>query len=126
MAYVCGRLIGGAKLWPRVSPNKTWAGLIGGLAAGVATASLFHVLTDSSPWALGVIGGLLALVAQAGDLAESALKRVFGVKDASHLIPGHGGFMDRADGVVAAAIVTGLIALFLDPEQPAWALFGSF
>jgi phosphatidate cytidylyltransferase len=122
VAYASGRLIGGPKLMPMVSPNKTWAGFIGGVAAAALAGSLFHLPTGSSPYILGLIGLGLGVVSQAGDLAESALKRAFGVKDASALIPGHGGFMDRADGIVAAAVVAALLALFLDPEAPAQAL----
>lgn len=111
-AYASGRLIGGPKLWPRVSPNKTWAGLIGGgaLAAivsmGFSAATLGHVELILAPLAM-----LIALAAQAGDLAESAYKRRFGAKDSGRLIPGHGGVFDRLDGVVAAAVVAGIITI---------------
>jgi phosphatidate cytidylyltransferase len=117
-AYAAGRLIGGPRLWPSVSPNKTWAGLIGGLAAGTAA--------EASPLRLALTGLGLGVVAQAGDLAESALKRVFGLKDASDLIPGHGGFMDRMDSIVAVAVAAGLLALLVNAHAPAQALlFGS-
>lgn len=109
-AYAAGRLIGGPRLAPRISPNKTWAGLAGGaaLAAGVgwAASALAHL-----PAELIWISPLLALVAQAGDLAESALKRHFGVKDTSRLIPGHGGLLDRLDGMLAAAPVAAAVCL---------------
>ncbi len=122
-AYAAGRSIGGPKLWPRVSPNKTWAGLIGALAAGAAAAAVFAVLEpDAAPLRLVLLGAALALVAQAGDLAESALKRLFNLKDASDLIPGHGGFMDRMDSIVAAAVAAALLALAVDPQAPARAL----
>jgi phosphatidate cytidylyltransferase len=122
-AYAAGRSIGGPKLWPRVSPNKTWAGLIGALAAGAAAAAVFAVLEpDAAPLRLVLLGVALALVAQAGDLAESALKRLFNLKDASDLIPGHGGFMDRMDSIVAAAVAAALLALAVDPQAPARAL----
>ncbi|HEX9881693.1 MAG TPA: phosphatidate cytidylyltransferase [Hyphomicrobium sp.] len=123
-AYAAGRLIGGPRLWPKVSPNKTWAGLIGGLSAGTAAAALLAPLlvNEASPLRLALIGLGLSLVAQGGDLAESALKRLFGRKDASELIPGHGGFMDRMDSVVAVAVAAGLFALILDPRSPARAL----
>jgi phosphatidate cytidylyltransferase len=127
-AYAAGRLIGGPRLWPSVSPNKTWAGLIGGLAAGTAAAALVAPLaaTEASPLRLALTGLGLGVVAQAGDLAESALKRVFGLKDASDLIPGHGGFMDRMDSIVAVAVAAGLLALLVNAHAPAQALlFGS-
>lgn len=122
-AYAAGRSIGGPKLWPRVSPNKTWAGLIGALCAAAAAAAVFTVLEpEAGPVRLILIGVGLALVAQAGDLAESALKRLFNLKDASDLIPGHGGFMDRMDSIVAAAVAAALLALAIDPHAPARAL----
>lgn len=125
-AYVAGRIIGGPKLWPSISPNKTWSGLIGGVAAGAVAAALFAHLVGASVPALAVSGLMLALVAQAGDLAESALKRHFGVKDASNLIPGHGGFLDRMDGVVTVAVTAALFALLANAAAPAHALlFGS-
>lgn len=126
-AYFSGRLIGGPKLWPAVSPKKTWAGLIGGVTAAALTGVLFPYVTGSgaSAW-LGFLGLILGLVAQAGDLAESALKRHYGLKDASDLIPGHGGFMDRMDGVVTASVFAALVALAIDAYAPARAvLYGS-
>lgn len=122
-AYAAGRSIGGPKLWPSVSPNKTWAGLIGALCAGAVAAAVFAVLEpEAAPVRLILIGVGLALIAQAGDLAESALKRLFNLKDASDLIPGHGGFMDRMDSIVAAAVAAALLALAIDPHAPARAL----
>ncbi len=123
-AYAAGRLIGGPKLWPRVSPNKTWAGLIGALTAGTAAAALLaHLMvTEASPLRLALTGLGLSAVAQMGDLGESALKRLFGRKDASDLIPGHGGFMDRMDSIVAVAVAAGLLALIVDAQAPARAL----
>lgn len=122
-AYFAGRLVGGPKLWPRVSPNKTWAGLIGGVGCAGLASLLFAVLVPgASPVRLALIGCGLGLVAQAGDLAESALKRRQGVKDASALIPGHGGFMDRMDGLVTAAVVAGLISVLTGIQSPASAL----
>jgi phosphatidate cytidylyltransferase len=122
-AYAAGRTIGGPKLWPRVSPNKTWAGFIGALAAGAASGAIFAALvTDADAVRLILLGTGLAAVAQAGDLAESALKRLFHLKDASDLIPGHGGFMDRMDSLVAAATAAALLALLIDAHAPARAL----
>ena len=122
-AFGAGRAIGGPKLWPKVSPKKTWAGLIGALLAGSLAAVAFALIAgDLSPIRLLLVGLALSFVAQAGDLAESALKRFFGLKDASDLIPGHGGFMDRMDSIVAVAVVAALYALAVDPHAPAHAL----
>lgn len=105
-AYALGNLVGGAKLWPRFSPNKTWSGFLGGLAAGVLGAVLAVRLQGMAVGvaAAAVIGLVAGLATMAGDLWESALKRRFGVKDAGHLIPGHGGLMDRVDGLMFAVI----------------------
>lgn len=121
-AYVGGRLLGGPKLWPAVSPNKTWSGLICGVAAAAGAAALFAGYVGAQVQTLAASGLILGLVAQAGDLAESALKRHFGVKDASNLIPGHGGFMDRMDGVVTVAVTATLFALMANAASPAHAL----
>lgn len=122
-AFLAGRLIGGAKLWPRVSPNKTWAGLIGAVGASAVVGAVFAlVATVGSPVRLAVAGALLAVVAQAGDLAESAIKRRFGAKDAGTLIPGHGGVMDRVDGLVAASTAVAFTALVINVHAPAQAL----
>lgn len=119
-AYFAGRLIGGPKLWVRVSPNKTWSGLAGGAIAAMTVGAAFAILIlGVAPMRLALTGLVVALVAQAGDMAESALKRGKGVKDASALIPGHGGFMDRMDGVVTAAIVVALFALAVNMHAPA-------
>jgi phosphatidate cytidylyltransferase len=126
-AYAAGRLIGGPKLWPRVSPNKTWAGLGGALAGGLLAGLIIGVLDPHLELGrLLALAFFLALVAQAGDLAESALKRSFGLKDASDLIPGHGGFMDRMDSLVAVAVVVALLALAIDASDPARALLYGF
>lgn len=108
-AYIGGNLIGGPKLWPRFSPNKTWAGFGAGLAAAVlaaaATAMAVRRLGGPEP-AHGVLIGLAAgLATMGGDLWESMLKRRFGVKDSGDLIPGHGGLLDRVDGLMCAALV---------------------
>ena len=126
-AFVSGKLAGGPKLAPTISPGKTWAGLIGGVvSAGIAAALFSRVTGTGSIYWLAALGLTLGFVAQGGDLAESALKRRFGLKDASDLIPGHGGFMDRMDGVVTAALAAGLLALAIDPYAPARALlYGS-
>jgi phosphatidate cytidylyltransferase len=111
-AYFAGRLIGGAKLWPAVSPNKTWSGAVAGAVAGTVAGLAVAAFGGIQPLAPVVILGLvLSVISQFGDLFESALKRRFGAKDASHAIPGHGGFMDRLDGFVAAALAAALIGL---------------
>jgi phosphatidate cytidylyltransferase len=109
-AYAAGRSIGGPKLAPRVSPNKTWAGLIGAVISAAIVGAIAAVLLDKpSFWPLAALSGAIAVVEQAGDLAESAFKRHFGVKDSGHIIPGHGGALDRVDGLMAvAAAVAGL------------------
>lgn len=126
-AYAAGRTIGGPKLWPRISPNKTWSGLIGALCAGALSGAVFALIEPSaSALRLIFVGTGLALIAQAGDLAESALKRLFNLKDASDLIPGHGGFMDRMDSIVAVAVAAALLALAIDPHAPSRALLFGF
>jgi phosphatidate cytidylyltransferase len=109
--YFAGRGIGGAKLWPRVSPNKTWAGAIGGFAASLVVALGFAALDLGRSWPLLVLAAVLSVVAQLGDLFESAVKRRFGVKDSSHIIPGHGGLMDRFDGYIAAIVLASIFGL---------------
>ena len=106
--YFAGRGIGGPKLWPRVSPKKTWAGAIGGLAASLAVAGVFAGLGLGKAGPLLTIGGFLSVVSQLGDLFESAVKRRFGVKDSGQIIPGHGGLLDRLDGFVAAVAFAAL------------------
>ena len=109
--YFAGRGIGGAKLWPRVSPNKTWAGAIGGFAASLVVALGFAALDLGRSWPLLMLAAVLSVVAQLGDLFESAVKRRFGVKDSSHIIPGHGGLMDRFDGYIAAIVLASIFGL---------------
>jgi phosphatidate cytidylyltransferase len=122
-AFVAGRSIGGPRLWARVSPNKTWAGLGGGvLSAGLVAWLLAQTVGSAHPARVVGLGIVLAVLSQGGDLLESALKRSRGVKDASQLIPGHGGFMDRVDGLVIAAAVAALYAAALDPVAPGAAL----
>jgi phosphatidate cytidylyltransferase len=115
LAYFSGRSIGGPKLLPSVSPSKTWSGLIGGVLGGaIAGTVLLCVALPAArtqwPW-MFLFAVVLALVSQGGDLFESSLKRRYGVKDSSALIPGHGGAMDRLDGFTAAAVLAALIGL---------------
>ncbi len=109
-AYFAGRLIGGPKLAPRISPKKTWAGLIGAMVASATVGAGFALVDPLAPaiGTLAVAGAGLAVVGQAGDLLESSVKRRFGVKDSSNLIPGHGGLLDRVDGLIAAAAALAL------------------
>jgi phosphatidate cytidylyltransferase len=109
--YFAGRGIGGPKLWPRVSPKKTWAGAIGGFAASLVVAGGFAALGLAKTVPVVLVGAALSVASQLGDLFESAVKRRFGVKDSSHLIPGHGGLMDRLDGLVAAIVVAAIFGL---------------
>lgn len=110
-AYMAGRLIGGPRLAPRVSPNKTWAGLAGGVGLAAATSAGFAgAIGQSYLFAPAAIGAIMGFAAQAGDLAESWMKRKFGVKDTSALIPGHGGLLDRVDGLLMVVLVVALIA----------------
>jgi phosphatidate cytidylyltransferase len=106
--YFAGRGIGGPKLWPRVSPNKTWAGAVGGFAASLVVAAGFAVFGLGRTGPLLVLGAALSIVSQLGDLFESAVKRRFGVKDSSQIIPGHGGLLDRLDGFVAAVVLAAI------------------
>ncbi|MGE3246266.1 MAG: phosphatidate cytidylyltransferase [Beijerinckiaceae bacterium] len=114
-AYFAGRAIGGPKLWPAVSPSKTWAGFVGGvLCGGLAGTALYALAISGRPggWiTMFFLALALAALSQGGDLFESSLKRRYGVKDSSSLIPGHGGFMDRLDGFWAACVCAALIGV---------------
>jgi phosphatidate cytidylyltransferase len=109
--YFAGRGIGGPKLWPRVSPNKTWAGAVGGFAASLMVAAGFGAFGVGRLWPMLLLGAVLSVASQFGDLFESAVKRRFGVKDSSQLIPGHGGLLDRLDGFVAAIVLAAIFGL---------------
>lgn len=110
--YFAGRLIGGPKFWPKISPKKTWSGTIAGWVGAAIFALVIIALTDS-PSYLVLVFVLLAFAAQMGDIAESAVKRRLGVKDSSNLIPGHGGVLDRFDGMLGAGVVAILIVWFI-------------
>jgi phosphatidate cytidylyltransferase len=112
VAYFSGRAIGGPKLMAQVSPKKTWSGAIGGtLAAVIVAFVLAKVMALSGLFAIAMLAVVLSICAQGGDLFESFLKRRFGAKDSGHLIPGHGGLMDRLDGFITASVVAALIGL---------------
>jgi len=118
-AYVVGRSAGGARLAPRISPGKTWSGLIGGMAwSAVASAAFGYAFGLGETFPLAVVGALLAVVGQGGDLLESAMKRSAGVKDSGALIPGHGGLLDRVDGLIAILLVVALVRLLGDGGWP--------
>jgi phosphatidate cytidylyltransferase len=120
-AYFLGKIAGGVKLAPRISPGKTWSGLIGGVCwAAVASAALGLLFQQGATFMLAAIGVVLAIVAQVGDLLESAAKRDAGVKDSGNLIPGHGGLLDRVDGLAAVLVAVALTRLCLGGVWP-WA-----
>ncbi len=126
MAYFGGRLIGGPKLWPRVSAGKTWSGTIVGIVSGALFGLAVAAIAPPGPVAvvpLLVVGLVAAAFAQAGDLLESSVKRHFGVKDSSRLIPGHGGVMDRLDGFVASALFVAILGLARSAPTVAEGLF---
>lgn len=115
-AYVAGKSIGGPRLAPRISPNKTWAGLIGGMIASAAVGAICGWLVEGADPVLLLSGGaVIAVVGQIGDLMESSAKRRFGVKDSGNLIPGHGGVLDRLDGHMA--VITAMAVLVLVSGQ---------
>ncbi len=119
--YLVGRTVGGPKLAPRISPNKTWSGL-GGAVAGAALAGLCtaFILNHTNVWMLTSISAVIGLLEQGGDLVESAFKRHFGVKDTSQIIPGHGGVLDRVDGLLAVAVAVLVINLWAGGSVLAW------
>ena len=118
-SYVGGRLIGGPKLAPRISPRKTWSGLIlGTLTPALIGYAVGVMWEQTSALTLALVSVAVAAACQVGDLGESAVKRRFGAKDMSGLIPGHGGLLDRIDGLLIAAIAAALIAFLHDPANP--------
>ncbi|MFD1914454.1 phosphatidate cytidylyltransferase [Halodurantibacterium flavum] len=118
--YFAGRVIGGPKFWPRVSPKKTWSGTVAGWVASAVVGGVVMAMTGASVELLGM-SVAMSMAAQLGDITESAVKRKVGVKDASHLIPGHGGLLDRFDGMLGAAIFLMLVERLVDfpPFGPA-------
>ncbi|MBL4595404.1 MAG: phosphatidate cytidylyltransferase [Robiginitomaculum sp.] len=104
-AYVLGSMIRGPKLWPEVSPNKTWSGFVGGIALGTAAGAALAAGLGRDPVAFGILALILTVVAAGGDLLISRIKRHFGVKDTGDIIPGHGGVVDRMDAFLAAVLV---------------------
>ncbi|MDB5371825.1 MAG: Phosphatidate cytidylyltransferase [Belnapia sp.] len=122
-AYLAGRRFGGPKLAAAVSPNKTWSGAAGGLVAAMAAGVLAAAAMEPATLPLGrvlLVAAVLGVLAQAGDLFESWIKRRFHVKDSSSLIPGHGGLLDRLDGVLSAAPAAALLGVALGPGEALW------
>jgi phosphatidate cytidylyltransferase len=115
--YFVGRIFGGPKFWPAISPKKTWSGTVAGWV-GAALVGLGFVLAGKAPWALVILSPVVALAGQMGDIAESWIKRRAGVKDASALIPGHGGVMDRFDALTGAVVAVMLLGLALPLPLP--------
>ncbi len=113
LGYFAGRGLGGAKLWSRISPNKTWSGTVAGWVGAAVVAMVFARSVETAIPLLAV-SIALSMASQTGDIAESALKRRFGVKDSSSLIPGHGGFLDRFDGLLAASVALLLLGQIFD------------
>ncbi|MDA7964192.1 phosphatidate cytidylyltransferase [Ruegeria sp.] len=112
--YFVGKAFGGPKFWPRVSPKKTWSGTAGGWVAAAVVGAIFAAYTGFGVLFV-MISVLASMASQAGDIVESATKRRFGVKDSSNLIPGHGGFLDRFDGMMGAALFVLLAGLIYAP-----------
>lgn len=131
IAYFAGRLIGGPKFMPQISPSKTWAGTFCGILGGAFLGSMFlllaaHVTQLETPapfFVLFLLGLMTAAVAQAGDLFESWTKRRFGAKDSGSLIPGHGGLLDRLDGFIAAVVWVTILGALRGFPSPAEGLF---
>lgn len=109
--YFAGKIIGGPKFWPRVSPKKTWSGTSAGWAGAAVVGAVFALTSGTGFW-LVLLSVLISMASQAGDVAESALKRKMGVKDSSALIPGHGGLFDRFDGMLGASAMVIILMLF--------------
>jgi phosphatidate cytidylyltransferase len=109
--YFAGRFIGGPKLWVKISPKKTWSGTIGGWVLAVVVSGAFAVWMGWNLPLLAVVALVLSVASQAGDLAESAVKRAVGIKDSGFLIPGHGGLLDRFDGLMGASMVATIFGL---------------
>ncbi len=119
-AYAVGRVVGGIKLAPKISPGKTVSGAVGGLLAGGLIGGCIAYGLHGNPVAAGLAGAVVSVVAQAGDLLESTIKRHLGVKDSGDTIPGHGGLFDRVDGFLTAAPVVALFLVMTQGGVPLW------
>lgn len=112
--YFAGKILGGPKFWPAISPKKTWSGTSAGWFGAAGVGAVFAAMTDAGTGVI-IVSVLASMASQAGDVIESALKRRTGVKDSSNLIPGHGGFLDRFDGMMGAAVFVLLLSLIFSP-----------
>ncbi len=110
-AYFTGRTLGGPKLAPKISPKKTWSGLVGGIVGAAAAGAVVAGFVETNIVTITLLSGVLAVVAQIGDLAISKAKRTFNVKDSSNIIPGHGGVLDRFDGILSTSLAMVLLSL---------------
>ena len=119
MAYFFGRIIGGPKLVPKISPKKTWAGMLGAVVGAALASVVFSYFTLINYWPLAGLAALFAVVEQGGDIFESAFKRHYGVKDSGNLIPGHGGVLDRIDGLIAVVLIAVVVGYIHNPASPA-------
>lgn len=119
-AYFTGRTLGGPKLAPKISPKKTWSGLIGGILGAAAAGAIVAAVSSANILTVTLVSGALAVVAQIGDLAVSKAKRTFGVKDSSNIIPGHGGVLDRFDGILSTSVVISGLSLAVGESLLAW------
>jgi phosphatidate cytidylyltransferase len=122
LAYFFGRIIGGPKLAPVLSPKKTWAGLAGAVVGAALASVVFSYYAGIAYLPLAALAAQFAVVEQAGDIFESALKRSHSIKDSGHLIPGHGGVLDRADGLLAVVLIAFILAFLHNPTHPAMGL----
>jgi phosphatidate cytidylyltransferase len=119
MAYFFGRIIGGPKLAPRISPKKTWAGMLGAIVGAALASWVVSHFGSISVLPLAILAALFAILEQGGDIFESAFKRHFGVKDSGTLIPGHGGVLDRVDGLITVATCAAIVGFIHNPLSPA-------
>jgi phosphatidate cytidylyltransferase len=119
MAYFFGRMIGGPKMAPLISPKKTWAGMLGAIVGAALASWVVSYFGKIDVWPLGLVAGLFAILEQGGDIFESAFKRQFGVKDSGTLIPGHGGILDRVDGLIAVSAGAAIVGFLHNPLSPA-------
>jgi phosphatidate cytidylyltransferase len=118
MAYFFGRIIGGPKLAPRISPKKTWAGMLGAIVGAALASWAVSSYGKIDVWPLAVMAALFAILEQGGDIFESAFKRSFGVKDSGTLIPGHGGVLDRVDGLITVVTCAAIVGFLHNPLSP--------
>lgn len=119
-AYFTGRTLGGPKLAPKISPKKTWSGLMGGIVGAAVAGAAVAAVTGANIVAVTLVSGAFAIVAQIGDLAISKAKRAFDVKDSSHIIPGHGGVLDRFDGILSSSLMMALLSLVGGGSPLSW------